>query len=233
MAPITLRGAVFAVAGGQDGGAAGGLPGSNLIAEPAVACWAARVPVRGRPHALAGPGGHCPGPPGGFLPVCDPAAGRLLAVLAALPAGARVLELGTGTGVGTAWIASALLPRTDVTVITVEKDPGTAALAAHGDWPGFVELRCADALDVLGEAGRFNLIFADAQGGKWEGLDRTIAALAPHGMLIVDDMTATAQWDTEQHARQQQVRQVLLTSPLLTSVELRHGSGVILSTRHA
>jgi hypothetical protein len=26
---------------------------------------------------------------------------------------------------------------------------------------------------------------------------------------------------------------VLLTSPLLTSVELRHGSGVILSTRHA
>ena len=169
----------------------------------------------------------------GFSLSCDPAA-RLLAVLAAhLPAGARVLELGTGTGVGTAWIAAALLPRTDVTVITVEKDPGTAALAAQGDWPGFVELRCADALDVLGEAGSFNLIFADAQGGKWEGLDRTIAALAPHGMLIVDDMTATPQWDTEQHARQQQVRQVLLTSPLLTSVELRHGSGVILSTRHA
>lgn len=95
-----------------------------------------------------------------------------------------------------------------------------------------MELRCADALDVLGEAGRFDLIFADAQGGKWEGLDRTIAALAPHGMLIVDDMTATPQWDTEQHARQQQVRQALLTSPLLTSVELRHGSGVILSTRH-
>jgi hypothetical protein len=65
-APITLRGAVFAVADGQDGCAAGGLPGSNLIAEPAVACWAARVPVRGHPHALAGPSGHCPGPPRGF-----------------------------------------------------------------------------------------------------------------------------------------------------------------------
>src|SRR5580700_1934390 len=35
----------------------------------AVACWAARVPVRGHPRALAGPRGHCPGPPGGFLPV--------------------------------------------------------------------------------------------------------------------------------------------------------------------
>ena len=128
-------------------------------------------------------------------------------------------------------IASALRQRTDVTVITAES-PATAALAAQGDWPGFVELRCAGALDVLGEAGRFDLIFADAQGGKWEGLDRTIAALAPHGMLIVDDMTAAPQWDTEQHARQQQVRQALLTSPLLTSAELRHGSGVILSTRH-
>jgi predicted O-methyltransferase YrrM len=96
-----------------------------------------------------------------------------------------------------------------------------------------VELRCADALAVLAEAGTFGLIFADAQGGKWEGPGRTIAALAPRGMLIVDDMTATPQWDTGQHARQQHVREVLLTSPLLTSVELRHGSGVILSTRHA
>ena len=70
----------------------------------------------------------------GFALSCDPAVGLLLATLAAhLPAGARVLELGTGTGVGTAWITTGLLPRTDVTVVTVEKDPATAALAARGD----------------------------------------------------------------------------------------------------
>jgi predicted O-methyltransferase YrrM len=167
----------------------------------------------------------------GFSYSCDPEVGRLLATLAAhLPVGARVLELGTGTGVGTAWITCGLLPRTDVTVITAEKDDATAALAARGDWPGFVELRCVDALTVLGEADGFDLIFADAPGGKWEGLDRTIAALAPHGMLIVDDMTATPQWDAEQHDRQREVRQTLLGHPLLTSVELDHGSGVILST---
>ena len=82
-------------------------------------------------------------------------------------------------------------------------------------------------------AGQFDLIFADAQGGKWEGLDRTIAALGPHGMLVVDDMTAVPEWPAEQRARQNVVRQTLLRSPLLTSIELSHGSGVILSTRRA
>jgi predicted O-methyltransferase YrrM len=170
----------------------------------------------------------------GFRLSCEPAVGQLLAVLAAhLPAGARVLELGTGAGVGTAWIACGLLPRTDVTVSTIEKDPQTAALAARGVWPQFVDLRVGDALDLHGEAGAFDLIFADAQGGKWTGLDRTIAALRPHGLLVVDDMTATPEWTAEQYAKQADVRQALLTSPLLTSVELDHGSGVILATRHA
>jgi predicted O-methyltransferase YrrM len=170
----------------------------------------------------------------GFRLSCEPAVGQLLAVLAAhLPAGARVLELGTGAGVGTAWIAGGLLPRTDVTVTTIEKDPQTAALAARAAWPQFVDLRVGDALDMLGETGAFDLIFADAQGGKWIGLDRTIAALRPHGLLVVDDMTATPEWTAEQHAKQDGVRQALLTSPLLTSIELDHGSGVILATRHA
>ena len=41
---------------------------------------------------------------------------------------------------------------------------------------------------LFDELGQFSLIFADAPGGKWEGLDRTIAALEPGGLLVVDDM---------------------------------------------
>ncbi len=170
----------------------------------------------------------------GFPMSCDPAVGRLLAVLAAqLPDSARVLELGTGAGVGTAWIVSGLLPRTDVTVLTVENDQKTAALAARGDWPPFVELRHGDALDAVERGGPFGLIFADAPGGKWHGLDWTIAALGRHGMLIVDDMTPLPDWTDSHRAAQERVRRTLLTVPELTSVELTHGSGVILSARGA
>ena len=170
----------------------------------------------------------------GFPMSCHPVVGRLLAVLAAhLPEGARVLELGTGTGVGTAWMVSGLMPRTDVSVTSVEKDPGTAAAAAGGYWPPFVSLRCDDALDVLAEGGAFDLIFADAPGGKWVGLDRSVAALRPHGLLIVDDMTPLPNWTDTHEASQDKVRQTLMSAPELTSVELAVGSGVILSVRSA
>jgi predicted O-methyltransferase YrrM len=168
----------------------------------------------------------------GFPMSCDPAVGRLLAVLAAhLPARAKVAELGTGAGVGTAWITSGLLPRTDVTVTTIENDRQTAALAAHGDWPSFVSLRYGEAPGVLAEGGTYDLIFGDAPDGKWHGLDQTIAALGPQGMLVVDDMTPMPDWPGNQQARQDQVRQALLTAPQLITVELAHGSGIILSTR--
>jgi predicted O-methyltransferase YrrM len=168
----------------------------------------------------------------GFAMSCDPAVGRLLMVLAAhLPDGARVLELGTGTGVGTAWIVSGLLPRTDVTVTSVESDPDTARAAAGGDWPSFVDLRCGGALEVLAEGGAFDLVFADAPGGKWDGLDRSVAALRPRGMLAVDDMIPQPGWTESHRAAQDKVRETLLSAPGLTSAELAAGSGVILSVR--
>jgi len=168
----------------------------------------------------------------GFAMSCDPGAGRLLAVLAAaVPANGRVLELGTGTGAGTAWIVHGLRERDDVEVVTVEIDAATAALAAQYRWPPQVRLLTGDALEVTRRAGRFDLIFADAQGGKWEGLDATVAALRPGGQLLVDDMTP-GEFADEHHARKTaEVRSRLLGHPDLVSVEIAWSSGLILSTR--
>jgi predicted O-methyltransferase YrrM len=122
----------------------------------------------------------------GFAMSCDPGTGRLLSVLAAaVPVQGRVLELGTGTGVGTAWITHGLRGRDDVEVVTVEIDTATAALAAQHPWPSWVKVINGDAVEVTLRSGSFDLIFADAQGGKWDGLDTTVAALRPGAHLLV------------------------------------------------
>jgi len=168
----------------------------------------------------------------GFGYSCDPDVGRLLAVLAArVPEGGRILEIGTGLGAGVGWLVSGLWPRTDVTVTTIENDPERAGLAAR-DWPEFVDPRVGDSLELLAGLGTFDLIFADAVAGKQEGLERTIAALNPRGVLLVDDMVPApgVTWEEEFVRKQDGVRQTLLNHDRLVAVELAHGSGVILAT---
>lgn len=168
----------------------------------------------------------------GFLLSSEDGVGQLLSALAdGVPEGGRVLELGTGVGVGTAWLVSGLAGRTDVALVTVESDPRLAALARSGEWPWFVELVEGDVLDVLGGLGAFDLVFADAQGGKWEGLDRTIGALRPNGVLVVDDMRPQQSWTDYHRSKQEMVRRTLLGHPDLDAIELDVGSGVIVCTR--
>jgi demethylmenaquinone methyltransferase/2-methoxy-6-polyprenyl-1,4-benzoquinol methylase len=74
---------------------------------------------------------------------------------------------------------------------------------------------------------------ADAADGKHDGLDRSVAALRPRGLLVVDDMTPQPDWPGSLRAAQDKVRQQLLSAAELTSAELAVGSGVILSARTA
>ena len=168
----------------------------------------------------------------GFELASDDRIGRLLAVLAAsVPERGRILELGTGTGVGTAWLVSGLGGRDDVEVVTVESDEELCRLAGSLSWPPYLELVSGDAVERLPSLGTFDLIFADAQGGKWDRLDLTIGALRPGGHLVVDDMTPQEWWDDEQRTKQGDVARTLLAHEDLVSVELDWATGVILSTR--
>jgi predicted O-methyltransferase YrrM len=139
--------------------------------------------------------------------------------------------MGTGVGAGTSWIVHGLGVRDDVRVVSVDLDEQASAIARTAAWPAWVSLRVADVLDVLAELGRFDLIFADAQGGKWTGLDRTIAAIAPGGVLLVDDMTPPTWMDDAHERHTARVRATLLGHPDLVASELACGSGMILCTR--
>jgi demethylmenaquinone methyltransferase/2-methoxy-6-polyprenyl-1,4-benzoquinol methylase len=168
----------------------------------------------------------------GFTMSCEPEVGALLAVLAAaVPQTGRILELGTGAGVGTAWLVHGLTTRTDVEIVTVDNDQAAADLAAQAPWPPHVRPIVGDAVHVTAGEGTFDLIFADAQGGKWDGLDVTIAALRPGGHLLVDDMTPPHFADIHHEHKTTEVRTRILGHPDLISVPIAWSTGLILSTR--
>jgi predicted O-methyltransferase YrrM len=162
--------------------------------------------------------------------------GALLAVLAAsVRPGGRICELGTGLGVGLGWIVGGLEPRSDVFVVTIENDLQRSALAREADWPEWVQFVTGDATVELPQLGRFDLIFADAEGGKWYGLDVTLAALGLGGMLVLDDLVPQ-DWKSDadrQNHRQKmdEIRTQVYGDPDLVVTELTDATGVLLAVR--
>jgi predicted O-methyltransferase YrrM len=126
----------------------------------------------------------------GFERSCLPEVGRLLHVVAAARGRERVAEIGTGTGVGAAWIVSALPP--GVRFFTVELDPERAAVARelfHADED--VVVLEGDWRELLPPHAPFDLLFYDAQKQQRPQADGELAAglLAPGGLAVLDDLT--------------------------------------------
>ncbi len=168
----------------------------------------------------------------GFELSCEPGVGALLATLAAaVPTGGRILELGTGVGVGVAWIVHGLGARSDVEVISVDLDARVQEIAAGAGWPGFVRFELGDGAECAARLGQFDLIFPDAPGGKLSGLRRTLDALRPGGILVVDDMDLDLHTNDELEAALVRVRRTLLDDPRLVVAELDCSSGIMVATR--
>ena len=168
----------------------------------------------------------------GFTLSCEPGVGALLSVLAAsVPEDGQVLELGTGTGVGLAWIVAGLGARDDVDVVSVDIDDSVQAIARRATWPTSVRFEIGDGALLVGTLGTFDLIFADAPGGKIVGLDATIDALAPGGVLVVDDMDLSRHEDPELREALARVRERILSHEALWCAELDYSSGVIIAIR--
>ena len=147
----------------------------------------------------------------GFDRSCRPEVGRLLHVLAARRGVRRAAEIGTGCGVGAAWILAALDPA--VPFFTVELDAARACAAAdlfrddpnahvlHGDWRR-----------VLPAEAPFDLVFVDGGKAKADG-EEVLALLAPRGTAVIDDLSPD--WP-----RPDPVRDFWLGHPELVAAEI-------------
>jgi predicted O-methyltransferase YrrM len=119
---------------------------------------------------------------------CLPGVGRFLAVLAAGCAGGRIGELGTGAGIGAAWIASAM--PADCLLVTVEIDAVLASaarelLAADSR----AEVITGDALGVIPGRGPFDLLFADSGVRAPADFAALVSLLRIGGRIVMDDVT--------------------------------------------
>src|SRR5436190_18427974 len=99
----------------------------------------------------------------GFKMASEPRTGSFLRSLAASKPGGRFLELGTGTGVGTAWLLDGMDESSRL--VSVDNDPEPSAVARRhlGDDPR-VRFELADGAVFLERltTERFDLIYADA-----------------------------------------------------------------------
>jgi len=121
----------------------------------------------------------------GFDRSCLDEDGRLLHVLAGRRGIVRAGEIGTGAGVGAAWIVSALEP--GVPFVTVEQDTVLAAAAAElfaSDHD--VRVLVGDWRDMMPREAPFDFLFVDAADAK-DDPGAVLGLLAPRATVVLDD----------------------------------------------
>ncbi|WFB10504.1 class I SAM-dependent methyltransferase [Streptomyces sp. LX-29] len=168
----------------------------------------------------------------GFSKSSRPEVGALISVLAsAVPGYGRVLELGTGAGLGLAWVVYGLGERNDVEVVSIEIDPVQAAFVANSGWPEWVSIVAGDALEIVPTMGAFDLIFLDVPDAKNRRLCDAVAALRPGGKLLIDDMGLPGASNSPSGAGLATIRDQLFSDRRLVCAELAYSSGMILAVR--
>lgn len=168
----------------------------------------------------------------GFSMPSEPRTGAMLRMLAASKPGGRLLELGTGTGLATAWLLDGM--DRNATLVSVDIDPEPQAVARDilGDDPR-VSIITADAASFLRSqvSASFDLIFADAMPGKFELLDAALALLRPGGIYVIDDMLPQANWPDGHAPKVPRLLADLAGRATLRIVGMAWSSGLVVAVR--
>jgi len=181
-----------------------------------------------------------------FAMASDRETGALLRSLAHSKPAGRLLEIGTGTGLATAWLADGMRAdgmladgmladamRGGATLLSIDSDPSVVELArTHlGDMP-HVELRVGDAGALLAQIqGPYDLIFADAWPGKFSHLDLALDLLAPGGVYVIDDLLPQPNWPAGHADEVDRLLADLGSRTDLTVCQLNWSTGIAIVTR--
>jgi predicted O-methyltransferase YrrM len=162
---------------------------------------------------------------------CSDGTGRLLRLLASQFQGGVLGEIGSGCGVGTAWLVSALAPGT--TLVTVEKNNALSAVVRslfesysmvrvlYGDWNEIIKF------------GPFSMLYVSARTARFCAPEVLMEALRLGGVLVIDGLVPLEQLSYDMQLKTDPVRSFWLNDPRLEATEILVSSNeaIILTSR--
>jgi predicted O-methyltransferase YrrM len=168
----------------------------------------------------------------GFAMGSDALTGSLLRTLAASRRRGSLLEIGTGTGLATAWMLDGM--DDEASLLTVDSDPRAVEVARrHLGVDRRVRFHVGDGAEFLEglRNQKFDLVFADTWPGKYDHLENALDLLKPGGIYIVDDMLPQPNWPTDHQAKVDGLLAALDSRLDLVTTGLQWSTGIVLCTR--
>ncbi len=168
----------------------------------------------------------------GFTMPSDILTCSLLKTLAASKPNGRFLELGTGTGLSTAWILDGMDENS--TLISIDNDSKLLEIAQkHFGNDTRLSLECIDGEAWVKENlnQKFDYIFADTWHGKYLMLDEVLEMLNIGGLYIIDDMLPQENWPEGHAEKAMHLEKCLEKRPDLKLTKLNWATGIIIVTK--
>lgn len=168
----------------------------------------------------------------GFNMASDQLTCTLLATLAATKPKGRLLELGTGTGLSTAWILHGM--SSDAHLTSIDNAGEYLNIArTHLAGDDRLTLVLADGDEWVNEhkQEKFDFIFADTWPGKYRLLDEVIGMLHVGGIYLVDDMLPQANWPEGHNEKATAFTEQLLQRADLHVTRLDWATGIMIGVK--
>src|ERR1700751_3250331 len=165
----------------------------------------------------------------GFLMGSEVSTCSLLKTLAASKPSGEFLELGTGTGLATAWILDGV--DEESTLISLDNNEKLLSIGKEnlGVDRGLT-LICTDGGEWIKKNSKmkFSFIFADTWPGKYQLLNEALDMLQPGGIYIIDDMLQQPNWPTGHAEKVTNLLAELDTRSDVTLTKMGWASGIVL-----
>jgi predicted O-methyltransferase YrrM len=168
----------------------------------------------------------------GFTMASDIKTCSLLKTLATSKPSGRFLELGTGTGLSTAWILEGM--DSNSTLISFDNDEKFLNIAHKFlDKDNRLKLVLSDGEDWIKSnlSQKFDYIFADTWHGKYLLLDEVLEMLNKGGLYIVDDMLPQPNWPDGHQEKAVNFVKYLESRKDLTLTKQNWSTGIIIAVK--